>query len=145
MRLLAVSRCKLVSQDQEESTLLSPRFDERGLLTAIAQDADTGEVLMLAHMNREALDASLETGIAHYWSRSRAQLWKKGESSGEVQTIVEMLFDCDQDAVLLKVRVQAHGTACHTGRKSCFYRRVENGGLAMTQAPIIDPKQLYRK
>jgi phosphoribosyl-AMP cyclohydrolase len=134
-----------VSQDQEESTLLSPRFDERGLLTAIAQDVDTGEVLMLAHMNREALDASLETGIAHYWSRSRAQLWKKGESSGEVQNIVEMLFDCDQDAVLLKVRVQAHGTACHTGRKSCFYRRVENGGLAMTQAPIIDPKQLYRK
>ena len=145
MRLLAVSRCKLVSQDQEESTLLSPRFDERGLLTAIAQDADTGEVLMLAHMNREALDASLETGIAHYWSRSRAQLWKKGESSGEVQNIVEMLFDCDQDAVLLKVRVQAHGTACHTGRKSCFYRRVENGGLVVTQAPIIDPKQLYRK
>ena len=134
-----------MADSQEESLILSPRFDERGLITAIAQDAASGEILMLAHMNQEALDLSIATGIAHYWSRSRDKLWKKGESSGEIQHISEILIDCDQDAVLLKVTVAAHGSACHTGRKSCFYRQINKDGLIITQAPIVDPAKLYRK
>lgn len=129
----------------EETAKLAPRFDERGLVAAIAQDARSGEVLMLAWMNREALDQTLATGIAHYWSRSRGQLWKKGESSGEFQRVLELRVDCDQDAVLMRVEVQGRGTACHTGRKSCFYRRVENGALVFIADPVVDPTQLYPK
>ncbi len=108
----------------EEGTAFTPRFDANGLITAVATDADSGEVLMIAHMNAEALALSLETGIAHYWSRSRKALWKKGETSGNFQQIAEMRTDCDQDAVWIKVRPQGDRSACHTGRTSCFYRTV---------------------
>ena len=133
----------------EETNQLSPRFDERGLIAAIAQDAGTGEVLMLAWMNEQALALTIETGIAHYWSRSRNSLWKKGETSGELQQVVEMRMDCDQDAVLMRVVVQGHGTACHTGRTSCFYRSVErqeDGSvkLVFTGSPRVNPAELYR-
>lgn len=109
----------------EEGAKLSPRFDASGLVTAVVVDADDGAVLMLAHMNAQALALTLETGIAHYWSRSRGQLWKKGETSGNVQQVAEIRADCDQDALLLRVRVAGDGATCHTGRRSCFYRRVE--------------------
>jgi phosphoribosyl-AMP cyclohydrolase len=114
----------------EEGATLAPRFDAAGLIAAIATDADSGEVLMLAWMNDEALRLTLETGLAHYWSRSRQSLWKKGETSGQLQAVVEARIDCDQDAIWLKVRPGGDGGACHTGRKSCFYRVIENGALA---------------
>lgn len=106
----------------EEGAVLSPRFDANGLITAVATDAATGEVLMVAHMNAESLQRSIETGEAWYWSRSRRELWHKGATSGQVQTIVEMRVDCDQDALWLKVSVAGDGGCCHTGRRSCFYR-----------------------
>lgn len=112
----------LSGADQDETTVLRPKFNSDGLITAIAQDAKSGEVLMLAWMNAEALEKTLDTGHATYWSRSRRALWVKGETSGHTQQVVEIRVDCDQDAVLLKVRqVDA---ACHTGRRSCFYRTV---------------------
>lgn len=107
---------------QDETNDLRPKFNADGLIAAIAQDAETGEVLMLAWMNADALAATLETGRATYWSRSRQELWVKGETSGYTQTIIDIHIDCDQDAVLL--RVKQTGAACHTGRPSCFYRRV---------------------
>ena len=109
--------------------MLTPSFNADGLVAAIAQHADTGEVLMLAWMNAEALQRTLATGEAHYFSRSRQTLWKKGETSGQLQSVVELRVDCDQDAVLLKVRVGGDGGACHVGFRSCFYRVVENGSL----------------
>jgi phosphoribosyl-AMP cyclohydrolase len=112
---------------QDETRDLRPKFDAHGLVAAIAQDADTGEVLMLAWMNAEALRLTLETGRAVYWSRSRNQLWRKGDTSGHEQHVVEARVDCDQDAVLLKVRQT--GAACHTGRRSCFYRIAEGERL----------------
>jgi phosphoribosyl-AMP cyclohydrolase len=111
----------------ESGTRLTPKFGPDGLVTCIATDAMTGEVLMLAHMNAEALNRSIETGIAHYWSRSRRELWRKGDTSGTTQTIEEMRVDCDQDAVWIKVRVAGSGASCHTGRRSCFYRTVPVG------------------
>lgn len=108
----------------EEGDRFTPKFDANGLLTAVVTDADSGELLMVAHMNAEALALTLETGIAHYWSRSRKSLWKKGDTSGNVQSVVELRTDCDQDAVWLKVRVAGDGATCHTGRRSCFYRSV---------------------
>ena len=108
---------------------IAPRFDANGLVAAIAQHADTGEVLMFAWMNAEALRLTLDTGVAHYWSRSRNALWKKGETSGQLQLIEEIRIDCDQDAVLLKVRPQGDGGACHVGFRSCFYRVVVDGKL----------------
>jgi len=113
----------------ERGTVLAPKFDASGLIAAIATDVHTGEVLMFAWMNAEALQATLHTGIVHYFSRSRNTLWKKGETSGQLQTLVEMRIDCDQDAVLLKVDVQGDGGACHVGFRSCFYRVVEDGKL----------------
>ena len=113
----------------ERGAVIAPRFDANGLIAAIAQHADTGEVLMLAWMNAEALRLTLDTGEAHYFSRSRNALWKKGETSGQVQVIAEVRLDCDQDAVLLKVLPQGDGGACHVGFRSCFYRRVEDGAL----------------
>jgi phosphoribosyl-AMP cyclohydrolase len=113
----------------ETGAVLAPRFDAAGLIAAVATDADTGEVLMLAWMNAEALDLTLRTGEAHYFSRSRQALWKKGETSGQVQVVAELRIDCDQDAVWLKVWPQGDGGACHTGARSCFYRVVENGKL----------------
>ena len=115
-----------VNKDQEETAELRPKFDENGLIAAIAQEADTGEVLMLAWMNAEALSATIETGRATYWSRSRRQLWRKGDTSGHTQEVVELLIDCDQDAVLMKVRQT--GAACHTGRTGCFYRVADEAG-----------------
>ncbi|HEX8164225.1 MAG TPA: phosphoribosyl-AMP cyclohydrolase [Beijerinckiaceae bacterium] len=112
-------------EDLEEGCVLAPRFGADGLVTAVAADADSGEVLMVAHMNAEALARTLKTGEAWYWSRSRGELWRKGATSGQVQTVVEVRVDCDQDALLLKVRVGGDGGCCHTGRRSCFYRAVE--------------------
>jgi phosphoribosyl-AMP cyclohydrolase len=109
----------------EEGSVLSPRFGADGLVTCITMDAATGEILMVAHMNPEALAKTLETGEAWYWSRSRGELWHKGATSGQVQTVLEMRVDCDQDALLLKVKVAGDGGCCHTGRRSCFYRKVE--------------------
>ncbi|GAB4143587.1 MAG: phosphoribosyl-AMP cyclohydrolase [Sphingomonadales bacterium] len=114
----------------EEGARLTPKFDAQGLIACVTTDADTGDVLMLAWMNAQALARTIETGQAHYWSRSRQALWHKGASSGQFQDVVEMRVDCDQDAVWLKVRQHGEG-ACHTGRRSCFYRRVEaQGGKA---------------
>ena len=113
----------------ERGAVLTPNFNADGLVAAIAIHADTGEVLMLAWMNAQALRLTLDTGAAHYFSRSRQALWKKGETSGQVQQVVEVRVDCDQDAVLLKVRPQGDGGACHVGFRSCFYRVVEDGKL----------------
>jgi phosphoribosyl-AMP cyclohydrolase len=117
------------ASELERGAALTPRFDDKGLIAAIAVHADTGEVLMLAWMNAEALRLTLDTGEAHYFSRSRQSLWKKGETSGQSQTVAEVRVDCDQDAVLLKVRPQGDGGACHVGYRSCFYRIVEEGRL----------------
>jgi phosphoribosyl-AMP cyclohydrolase len=111
--------------DLEEGEALTPKFDANGLVSAIVTDHASGEVLMLAHMNAEALRLSIESGDAWYFSRSRGKLWRKGETSGHTQRIVEMRVDCDQDAVWIKV--EQMGPACHTERRSCFYRRVEQG------------------
>lgn len=111
----------------EQGSILTPRFDRDGLIAAIATDAATGEVLMLAWMNADALRLTVDTGIAHFWSRSRARIWKKGEESGNFLQIVEMRVDCDQDAIWMKVRVEGAGVACHTGARSCFYRVVAVG------------------
>ena len=116
---------------QNETVELRPKFDADGLVAAIAQDADTGDVLMLAWMNAEALQQTIDTGRAVYWSRSRRDLWRKGDTSGHEQHVVEIRVDCDQDAVLLKVRQT--GAACHTGRRSCFYRIAGPGGLSATE------------
>ena len=119
----------LSGSDQDETRELRPKFDASGLVAAIAQDAETGEVLMLAWVNAEALARTLETGRATYWSRSRGEIWVKGETSGHIQEVVEVRVDCDQDAVLLKVRQT--GGACHTGRESCFYRIADASGLTL--------------
>ncbi|TPO10912.1 phosphoribosyl-AMP cyclohydrolase [Mesorhizobium sp. B1-1-5] len=134
----------------EEGSVLSPRFDAAGLVTVVVTDAGDGMLLMVAHMNAEALALTLETGIAHYWSRSRNALWKKGETSGNFQQIVEMRTDCDQDAIWLRVKVLGHDATCHTGRRSCFYRTVGlNDGKATLAGdgsrPLFDTDQTYRK
>ncbi len=131
----------------EEGDRLAPAFDAHGLLSAIVTDAESGEVLMLAHMNAEALRRTLETGIAHYWSRSRRRLWKKGERSGHVQEVLEARIDCDQDALWLRVRQHGPG-ACHVGYRSCFYRRIERegprrGGLEFVAGKVFDPGRVY--
>jgi phosphoribosyl-AMP cyclohydrolase len=115
-----------------------------GLVTAIAQDAATGEILMLAHMNELAVRKTLETGEVHYWSRSRAALWHKGEESGNVQKLEGFYIDCDGDAVLVKVN-QVGDAACHTGRRSCFFRKAEGDGYADIGVMIFDPKEVYKK
>ena len=130
----------------EEGTALTPKFDADGLVTAVATDAKTGDVLMVAHMNAQALAKTIATGEAWYFSRSRAALWKKGESSGHTQRVVEMRVDCDQDAVWLKV--EQIGGACHTGRRSCFYRAVPVGKagaatLEFRDERVFDPKAVY--
>jgi len=117
------------------------RFDAAGLVPAIAQQYDTGEVLMLAWMNRDAVAETLATGRVCYFSRSRFRLWRKGESSGQTQRLVELRLDCDGDALL--VLVDQTGVACHTGRRSCFFRAVRGGALVEIAAPEIDPAQLY--
>ena len=134
--------------DIEEGLAFQPKFDASGLVTCVATDAGTGEVLMVAHMNDEALRKTIATGEAWYFSRSRNSLWRKGETSGHVQRIVEMRMDCDQDAIW--IRVEQTGAACHTGRRSCFYRAVTNGEsgarLSFVDADrLFDPKAVYRK
>jgi len=108
----------------EEGETLTPRFDKDGLVVCVAVDARDNSVLMLAYMNAEALKLTLQTGVAHYWSRSRQSLWRKGDTSGQTQKVLEMRVDCDQDALLMKVEPGGDGGACHTGRRSCFYRIV---------------------
>lgn len=127
----------------EEGTVFAPRFGADGLVTVVAADR-AGTVLMVAHMNAEALSRTLETGEVHYYSRSRGKLWKKGETSGEIQKLIELRADCDQDALLAIVDQQGRGAACHTGRKTCFYRRIEDGALVDTGEPrLFDPKAVY--
>jgi phosphoribosyl-AMP cyclohydrolase len=113
-----------------------------GLVTAIAQDHETGEILMLAHMNEESFRQTLETGEAVYWSRSRQELWRKGESSGKTQAVKSLQIDCDGDAVLLRVE-QRGGAACHTGKRSCFFRRFENGQWIDVGEQVFDPEEVY--
>ena len=113
-------------RDLEEGSGFTPRFDEAGLIVCVTTDATNGSVLMVAYMNRQALDATLDSGIMTYWSRSRGSLWRKGDTSGQVQHLVELRTDCDQDALLAIVHVGGDGGACHTGRTSCFYRRVKS-------------------
>ena len=124
--------------------LESVKWNADGLVPVIAQDASSGQVLMLAWMNREALRATLDSGDAVYWSRSRSRLWRKGEEAGHVQKVREMRLDCDEDALLLRVE-QRGGIACHTGRQRCFFRRYENGNWLETDPVIKDPKDIYRK
>ena len=113
-----------------------------GLIPAIAQDQDSGEVLMMAYMNKESWRLTLQTGIVHYWSRSREKLWKKGESSGNVQEVKEIRVDCDEDCVLVKVN-QIGDAACHTGYRSCFYRVVRDGELVTDGTRVFDPEKVY--
>ncbi len=134
--------------DREEGLSLRPKFDASGLVTCVATDAATGEVLMVAHMNDEALRKTVATGVAWYFSRSRNALWRKGEASGQTQRVIEMRTDCDQDAVW--IRVEQVGAACHTGRKSCFYRRIESdeGGAKLAfvdDKRLFDPSTVYKK
>jgi phosphoribosyl-AMP cyclohydrolase len=113
--------------DLEEGSLFTPRFGTDGLIACITMDVRDGTILMFAHMNEEALRLTLETGTVHYWSRSRQSLWRKGDTSGQLQTVKEIRTDCDQDVILVKVEAGGDGGACHTGRRSCFYRKLELG------------------
>jgi phosphoribosyl-AMP cyclohydrolase len=133
------------SIQREEGLAFEPKFDASGLVTCVATDAATGDVLMVAHMNDEALRKTIVSGDAWYFSRSRNALWRKGETSGQTQRVVEMRMDCDQDAIWIKVDQQ--GAACHTGRRSCFYRKVDGGaGLSFVDADRrFDPDKVYRK
>ncbi|MBI1180609.1 MAG: phosphoribosyl-AMP cyclohydrolase [Alphaproteobacteria bacterium] len=117
------------------------KFDERGLVPAIAQQHDTGEVLMMAWMNERAVRATLETREVHYWSRSRNALWHKGETSGQVQTLIDLRVDCDGDTLLLLV--DQKGVACHTGRRTCFFRAAREDGVAVTEPVLVSPDSLY--
>ncbi|NPU84899.1 MAG: phosphoribosyl-AMP cyclohydrolase [Syntrophaceae bacterium] len=124
--------------------MTEPDFDKgQGLIPAVVQDAATGEVLMMAYMNRLAWQKTMETGIATYWSRSRNALWVKGETSGHVQKVHAVFIDCDNDTVLLKVD-QAGGAACHTGYRSCFYRRISRDGEEIVGERVFDPEEVYR-
>ena len=134
--------------DREEGLAFQPKFGASGLVTCVATDAATGDVLMVAHMNDEALRKTIATGEAWYFSRSRNALWRKGESSGQTQRVVEMRADCDQDTIW--IRVEQAGAACHTGRRTCFYRKVEAGAggsrLSLVDADrLFDPAKIYRK
>jgi phosphoribosyl-AMP cyclohydrolase len=136
------------TNEREEGLTFQPNFDASGLVTCVATDATSGEVLMVAHMNDEALRKTIASGQAWYFSRSRNALWRKGESSGQSQRVVEMRMDCDQDAVW--IRVEQTGAACHTGRRSCFYRAVSGAGggaqLSFVSAErLFDPKEVYRE
>jgi|LQAB01.1.fsa_nt_gi phosphoribosyl-AMP cyclohydrolase len=143
----SAARSLYTHQDRASKTVsgsadITPDFS-KGLIPTIVQDDATGEVLMLAFMNEEAFRKTLETGEAHYWSRSRNEIWHKGETSGHVQKIRALRIDCDSDALLLLV-AQAGGAACHTGRRSCFYRELRDGEVRRCSPKIFDPKQIYR-
>ncbi len=133
---------------QESGDEFAPKFGADGLITAVVCDASSGALLMVAHMNDLALSRTLKTGEAHYWSRTRGELWHKGGTSGNVQKIIEISTDCDQDALLVKVSVSGHGATCHTGHKSCFYRIVETNGdetrLTLADDEVLfDPDEVY--
>jgi len=130
-----MSLWKESAADVENGADFAPRFGPDGLLPCVTVDAHDGAVLMLAHMNAEALEKTIATGIVHYWSRSRGALWRKGDTSGQIQRLQELRVDCDQDALLALVEVGGDGGACHTGRRSCFYRRVtfEDGHTALAE------------
>jgi len=130
-----------MSEEITESVIAELAFNDDGLVPAIAQQADTGEVLMMAWMNADAVRETLHTGRVCYWSRSRGALWRKGESSGQVQTLTEFRWDCDNDTILLQV--DQSGVACHTGRRNCFYKAVRDGEVATIADVEIDPKDLY--
>lgn len=133
----------------EGGDAFQPKFDADGLIACVVTDADDGTVLMVGYMNAEALARTIETGEACYWSRSRQSFWKKGETSGQVQSVVEILTDCDQDALVLKVRVAGNGATCHVGYRSCFYRRITrapDGSVRLDMsggARVYDPKDVY--
>lgn len=133
--------------DVEEGNEFAPRFDDAGLIPAVAIDADTNAPLMFAYMNRQSLALTLDTGLAHYYSRSRKSLWKKGETSGQLQHIERMRTDCDQDVLVLEVRVAGNGAVCHTGRATCFYRQVNSDRSLTTIDNVrkIDPDATYGK
>lgn len=133
-----------MSSALDETSAFQPRFDGDGLIPAIVTDARDGTVLMVAFMNAESLKLTQETGIAHFWSRSRKALWKKGETSGETLKVMEILTDCDQDVLQVKAEALGRGASCHTGRRSCFYRRVEGDRLVFTDSVrLFDPKDVY--
>jgi phosphoribosyl-AMP cyclohydrolase len=135
---------KAKTADIEEGTAFTPKFDADGLLAVVVTSAETGEVLMLTHMNSEALARTLQTGEAQFWSRSRKRLWRKGEESGNTMRVVEMRTDCDQDALWLKVEMGGAEACCHTGRKSCFYRAVPVGkGGAGISLTFVDAEKLF--
>jgi len=119
------------------------KFDEKGLIPAIAQDAETGEILMFAFMNRESLEKTLDTGIVTYWTRSRQKLWVKGESSGHTQELKEIWFDCDKDCLLLKI--EQNVAACHTGYRSCFFHKIEGGEVKVIGKKVFEPEEVYKK
>jgi phosphoribosyl-AMP cyclohydrolase len=150
MRELIFNQPSDDKSELEDAGDFTPRFDDRGLITAIVTDAGDGELLMVAHMNAQALALTIQTGIAHYFSRSRGRIWKKGETSGNLQTVKEIRTDCDQDAIWLKVEVAGHDATCHTGRRSCFYRTVtlEDGKPMLTIVDDdlhFDPNDVYGK
>ncbi|QDU71899.1 phosphoribosyl-AMP cyclohydrolase [Mucisphaera calidilacus] len=128
---------------RETGTDLDLKLNDQGLIPAILQDHETGEVLMMAWMNRDALDRTIESKKATFYSRSRDKTWVKGESSGHIQEIVEVRIDCDQDTVLL--RCKSHGPACHVGYHTCFYRTVQADGLSIVEKPVFDPDAVYKK
>ena len=133
-------------QQIEEGLEFIPKFDDNGLIPVIAQDAETGQILMVANMNREALDLTIQTGFAVYFSRSRKKLWKKGEQRGHTQKVKQILVDCDQDCLILKVSVDSG--QCHVGYQSCFYRVLKNGSsrqLELTEKKVYNPKKIYKK
>ncbi len=132
-------------QDIEQGSKFAPKFDENGLITAVAQDARTGQVLMVGYMNRQALDLTIQTGYATYFSRSRQKLWKKGQQSGHFQKVQQILIDCDQDCLVLKVTVDAG--QCHVGYQSCFYRALDKktkGKLKFIAEKVYDPQKTYK-
>lgn len=137
MMTILTDRSGLSREEIETGTRLAPKFDADGLIPAVAVHAETGEALMLAYMNAEALERTLATGEAHFWSRSRDELWHKGASSGQVQKLVELRTDCDQDTILLRVLPQGDGGCCHVGYRSCFYRTAAaDGTLTVDQDPL---------
>ncbi len=135
----------------EDGDLLMPKYDQDGLIAAVVTDAATSEVLMVGYMNEEALKRTIETGEAWYWSRSRKGFWKKGETSGQVQKVQEILTDCDQDALVVKVTVEGNGATCHVGYRSCFFRKItktENGAVRLKWVEtekVYDPEEVYGK
>jgi len=130
--------------NESSAALNDINWNEQGLVPVITQDWQTGEVLMLAWMNRDALQLTLDEGRAVYWSRSRRALWRKGETSGHVQQLKEMRIDCDADTVLIRVE-QVGGIACHTGRRSCFFQRLDDGAWRITDGVLKDPEEMYGK